>query len=151
MQKTDDNKTDIVINISGGNNQILPNATHAVQNFYGKELNEADTAQREITASDPEPEQGGLSQLIVNKDRLDYYTHAMSHCLNARQLGLVVVDMVNDNDVKLNKDDMVKQRFINVIRPYAPQVTTSVVNIRKYINQAWEDHIRQQRVSGHSR
>ena len=26
---------DITININGGNNQILPNATEAVQNFYG--------------------------------------------------------------------------------------------------------------------
>lgn len=25
---------DITININGGNNQILPNATEAVQNFY---------------------------------------------------------------------------------------------------------------------
>ena len=26
---------DIIFNINGGNNQILPNATEAVQNFFG--------------------------------------------------------------------------------------------------------------------
>lgn len=31
----DTNKANIVFNISGGNNQILPNATKAEQNFYG--------------------------------------------------------------------------------------------------------------------
>ena len=29
---------DITININGGNNQILPNATEAVQNFYGDQF-----------------------------------------------------------------------------------------------------------------
>ncbi len=31
----DTSKANIVFNISGGNNQILPNAIKAVQNFYG--------------------------------------------------------------------------------------------------------------------
>lgn len=31
---------DITININGGNNQILPNATEAVQNFYGDQYAE---------------------------------------------------------------------------------------------------------------
>ena len=30
-----DDKSSIVFNINGGNNQILPNATQATQNFYG--------------------------------------------------------------------------------------------------------------------
>ena len=29
------NKSNVTINIQGGNNQILPNTTHAVQYFYG--------------------------------------------------------------------------------------------------------------------
>ena len=31
---------DIIFNINGGNNQILPNATEAVQNFYGDQYAE---------------------------------------------------------------------------------------------------------------
>ena len=34
-------KTTITFNISGGNNQILPNATEAVQNFYGSEFSKS--------------------------------------------------------------------------------------------------------------
>ena len=31
-------RASVVINIHGGNNQILPNATEVVQNFYGAEF-----------------------------------------------------------------------------------------------------------------
>ena len=37
--------SDVIININGGNNQILPNATEAVQNFYG------DSCGRQIPAT----------------------------------------------------------------------------------------------------
>ena len=76
----DNNKANIVFNISGGNNQILP---------------------------------------------------------NAKELAQVVMDMVNDTDVKVDQDIMVKQEFIEVLQPLAPQVTTGIGNIRKYINEAW--------------
>ena len=29
------------------------------------------------------------------------------------------------------------QEFIEVLQPLAPQVTTGISNIRKYINEAW--------------
>ncbi len=45
--------------------------------------------------------------------------------------------MVNDTDVKVDQDIMVKQEFIEVLQPLAPQVTTGISNIRKYINEAW--------------
>ena len=35
-----ENKSNVTINIQGGNNQILPNATHAVQYFYGDKFPE---------------------------------------------------------------------------------------------------------------
>ena len=47
------------------------------------------------------------------------------------------MDMVNDTDVKVDQDIMVKQEFIEVLQPLAPQVTTGIGNIRKYINEAW--------------
>ena len=31
----EDKKAQVIININGGRNQILPNATQAVQHFYG--------------------------------------------------------------------------------------------------------------------
>ena len=47
----DNNKANIVFNISGGNNQILPNAIKAEQNFYGdryiEEMMKAKTTSQE--------------------------------------------------------------------------------------------------------
>lgn len=45
--------------------------------------------------------------------------------------------MVRDEDVKVDQYTMVKQEFIQVLQPLAPQVTTGVSNIRKYINEGW--------------
>ena len=48
----DTNKANIVFNISGGNNQILPNAIKAEQNFYGdkyiEEMMKAKTKSQEV-------------------------------------------------------------------------------------------------------
>ena len=63
----DTNKANIVFNISGGNNQILPNATKAEQNFYGgkyiEEMMKAKTKSQEPVLS---PETTRLS-LYINK------------------------------------------------------------------------------------
>ena len=51
----DNNKANIVFNISGGNNQILPNAIKAEQNFYGdkyiEEMMKAKTKSQEPVLS----------------------------------------------------------------------------------------------------
>ena len=39
-------RASVVINIHGGNNQILPNATEVVQNFYGAEFAHVRTQKR---------------------------------------------------------------------------------------------------------
>ena len=64
----DNNKANIVFNISGGNNQILPNAIKAEQNFYGDKyieemMNDAKTKSQEPVLS---PETTRLS-LYINK------------------------------------------------------------------------------------
>ena len=67
---------DITININGGNNQILPNATEAVQNFYGDQY-----AEKILGTSTPDsasiPELGKLSLYIdkVNLPGSVSYTH----------------------------------------------------------------------------
>ena len=129
----DNNKANIVFNISGGNNQILPNATKAEQNFYGdkyiEEMMKAKTTSQEPVLS---PETTRLSLYINNVEALAEYAAKLSACTNAKEL-----DMVNDTDVKVDQDIMVKQEFIEVLQPLAPQVTTGISNIRKYINEAW--------------
>ena len=70
-------------------------------------------------------------------EALAEYVAKFSACTNAKELAQVVMDMVNDTDVKVDQDIMVKQEFIEVLQPLAPQVTTGISNIRKYINEAW--------------
>lgn len=134
----DNNKANIVFNISGGNNQILPNAIKAEQNFYGdkyiEEMMKAKTKSQEPVLS---PETTRLSLYINNVEALSEYVGKLSACTNAKELAQVVMDMVNDTDVKVDQDIMVKQEFIEVLQPLAPQVTTGISNIRKYINEAW--------------
>lgn len=83
------------------------------------------------------PEATRLSLYINNVEALAEYVAKLSACTNAKELAQVVMDMVNDTDVKVDQDIMVKQEFIEVLQPLAPQVTTGISNIRKYINEAW--------------
>ena len=134
----DHQKANIVFNISGGNNQILPNATKAEQNFYGdKYIEEKLRSETDNPGPRIDPEAARLSLYINNVEALAEYVAKLSACTNAKELAQVVMDMVKDTDVRVDQDSMVKQEFIEVLQPLAPQVTTGISNIRKYINEAW--------------
>ena len=134
----DNQKANIVFNISGGNNQILPNATKAEQNFYGdKYIEEKLRSETDNPGPRIDPEAARLSLYINNVEALAEYVAKLSACTNAKELAQVVMDMVKDTDVRVDQDSMVKQEFIEVLQPLAPQVTTGISNIRKYINEAW--------------
>ena len=134
----DNQKANIVFNISGGNNQILPNATKAEQNFYGdKYIEEKLRSKTDNPGPRIDPEAARLSLYINNVEALAEYIAKLSACTNAKELAQVVMDMVKDTDVRVDQDNMVKQEFIEVLQPLAPQVTTGISNIRKYINEAW--------------
>ena len=83
------------------------------------------------------PESTRLSLYINNVEALAEYVAKLSACANAKELAQVVMDMVNDPGVKVDQYNMMKQEFIEVLQPLAPQVTTGIGNIRKYINEAW--------------
>lgn len=134
----DNNKANIIFNISGGNIQILPNAIKAEQNFYGdKYIEQMLKSKKEVPEPTLSPEATRLSLYINNVEVLSEYVGKLVVCANAKELAQVVMNMVDDRDVKVDKDLMVKQEFIEVLQPLAPQVTTGVNNIRKYINEAW--------------
>ena len=131
-------KASIIFQISGGNNQILPNATKAEQNFYGdKYIEEVLKPKDETEEAQLSPEATRLSLYINNVEVLAEYVAKLSVCATAKDIALVVMDMVNDQDVKVDQYNMVKQEFIQVLQPLAPKVTCKVDNIRKYINEAW--------------
>ena len=134
----DNNKASIIFQISGGNNQILPNATKAEQNFYGdKYIEEVLKPKAENKEAELSPEATRLSIYINKVEVLADYLAKLSACTTAKELAQVVMVMVGDEDVKVDQYNMVKQEFIMVLQPLAPQVTTGVNNIRKYINDAW--------------
>ena len=131
-------KASIIFQISGGNNQILPNATKAEQNFYGdKYIEEVLKPKDKTEEAQLSPEATRLSLYINNVEVLAEYVAKLSVCATAKDIALVVMDMVNDQDVKVDQYNMVKQEFIQVLQPLAPKVTCKVDNIRKYINEAW--------------
>ena len=73
-----------------------------------------------------------LAIYINNVETLEEYVAKLSVC--ARELALVVDDMVWDSAVKVDRDTAVMQEFIRVLLPLAPHVTTGINNIRKQIN-----------------
>lgn len=130
--------SDVTININGGNNQILPNATEAVQNFYGdqfadKILNE----QKRDEVSLPEAER--LS-LYINKEHIAGYIVQIAECQSAAELAMVVVQMC-EQEPRLTQEDIVKERFISLLLPFATKLTKGkgIDNIRARINDAWAD------------
>ena len=127
--------SDITINISGGNNQILPNATEAVQNFYGDQFapQECKTSAPQST---PTPEPDKLT-LYINKECLDTYLAQLATCRTAAELAKVVISMY-EQEPKLSKYDIVKERFISLLLPHAPLLDkgNSISNLRININAA---------------
>ena len=126
---------DITINIHGGNNQILPNATEAVQNFYGDQIAEKILSN---TVVDKElcPEVGKLS-LYVDKVNLPDYIAQLSECQNATELAKVVIYMF-EQEPKLTEEEIVKERFISILLPLATKLTKgrTIDNLRARINDA---------------
>ena len=125
--------SDIHITINGGNNQILPNATEAVQNFYGDRLAEkilADPARQESAV----PATQKLL-LYVDEERLPRYLSLLGKCQSAAELAKVVVEMY-ETEPKLTKEELVKERFIGLLLPVAEKLTKgkTIDNIRARIN-----------------
>ena len=122
--------SDTHINIYGGNNQILPNATQAVQNFYGSEF-----AHQE--KDEPLPPEVQPRLLYINKENLADYLARIGECQTATELAAVVLDMVG-KESRLTSDVIVKERFISLLLPFADKITkgATVDNVRQRINDA---------------
>ena len=76
--------SDIIFNISGGNNQILPNATEAVQHFYGDQYAEK-ILQKETPSEPINPALEKLA-LYINKEFLPTYIAQIGACESATEL-----------------------------------------------------------------
>ena len=144
---------DVTFNIYGGNNQLLPNATKAEQNFYGDEFAEKILAekshdedlldlqsgkeQKDTSAPLSEDEQR-LSIYINKVETLRGYITLLRSCKTARDLGEVVATM-RQQEPTLTDELIVKQSFITLLLPFVPkwEKGQSIDNIRVAINNAW--------------
>lgn len=149
-----EDKSNVVININGGNNQILPNATEAVQNFNfyadGSEKKslavETDTKVESASSAKAviEDEEGTdnydeLEIPYINKVYAKEYADQLRTCADGRAVGVIVAKMVKD--AGLFEETAKKEIFIEKIIPYLDHLTKgkSVDNIRKHIRKALDE------------
>ena len=128
--------SDVTININGGNNQILPNATEAVQNFYGDRF--AEHILKKQDEDDESATQKERLALYINKENINGYLAQIGECNNATELAKVVVQMC-EQEPRLTQEEIVKERFIRLLLPFAKRLTKGkgIDNLRARINDAW--------------
>ena len=129
------NKPGIEINIFGGTNIIAPAATTAVQNFHGDRFAEVahhpEDSESIDNLSDTECQ---LFTYVPDVKKMREYVRLISSCTTAHELAEVVGLMLDEPHIR--KDTVVKAAFIEVILPFASQVTSGakVDNVRQQIN-----------------
>lgn len=137
MQET--TSPSIVINISGGNNQILPVATHAEQHYHYH------TAGTGVAVSHcPHPghphdlQDHRLAIYINNVEDLSRYLTLLSACQSAAEVGRCVTQMVQHTP-GLTIDTAKTEPFIRILLSLTPHIPsgTTVANYRKAIENAW--------------
>ena len=102
--------SDITITIHGGNNQILPNATEAIQNFYVGEYC-GETFQEEGDGrSGLMPETIRFRAYINKEEDLERYLAQIVECRTVTELAQVILVM-QENEPKITPEEMVKERF----------------------------------------
>ena len=116
-------KASVTINIHGGNNQILPNATHAEQHFHYHTTEAAEPPSR---------------TRIYNNVEIDAeYIDKFSRCFTASDLAKVVVEMVRDDSIPyLDSVLAVKAEFFTRLLPFCPNLKKGISesNLRAQIN-----------------
>lgn len=129
------NKPEIEIKIFGGTNMIAPVATTAVQNFYGDRF--AEVAHHPEDSEDIDSLSDTECQLftyVPDVKKVREYVRLIGSCTTAHELAEVVGIMLDEPHIR--KDTVVKAAFIEVILPFASQVTSGakVDNVRQHIN-----------------
>lgn len=133
------NSSNVTFNIYGGNNQILPNATQAVQNFCNQECSASVNDAASISHTGAlEKEKEALSIYIEHVEDLKGYVTQLGACRCARDLGEVVATICQ-KEPHVTADIIVKQRFIELLLPFVPswKQGRTIDNIRVAINNAW--------------
>ena len=102
--------SDITITIHGGNNQILPNATEAIQNFYLGEYCGETSLEEGDGRSGLMPETIRFRAYINKEEDLERYLAQIVECRTVTELAQVILVM-QENEPKITPEEMVKERF----------------------------------------
>ena len=133
-----EDKSSIIFNISGGSNQILPNATKAEQHFYGDQFAK-EALQKGAPAVAPlTDEERRLAVYVEKEESLLNYVASLKACKTAAEVGQVVATMC-ENESRIDKERIVTKAFIETLLPFMTGVESGkgIDNIRTYINSAW--------------
>lgn len=130
--------SNVHINIYGGTNQILPNATKAEQ----PETPAPDAQPRPWTADD----ERRLSLYLEKEESLQAYIATLAACTTAQQAGEAVAEMCA-NEPKMDSELIVKEKFIRLLLPFLVRLEKGkgIDNLRVNINNAWLSRKRQLR------
>ena len=125
------NASNVHINIYGGTNQILPNATKA----EGKAEEAAPAEPSRPWLPDDERR---LSLYIEKEERLQACIATLAACTTARQVGEAVARMCAD-EPKITAELIAKESFIRLLLPFLTGVGKGkgIDNLRLNINDAW--------------
>ena len=134
----ENSKSNVTFNIYGGNNQILPNATEAVQNFYGDQFADQKLHSEGESTDAPNEDEQRLAIYINKVKSLRGYISLLTACKKAKEVGEVVATM-RQQEPSLTDDLIVKQNFISLLLPFVPkwEKGQTIDNIRVAINNAW--------------
>ena len=130
----EDKKTQVIININGGRNQILPNATQAVQHFNGNSFMGQEEEQPRQTSDATQR----LSIYIKDEEMLSRYVGRLQACQSAAEVGRTVVAMVQETP-GLTIDIAKTTPFISILLQVVTAISSglTVPNFRKAIDNAW--------------
>ena len=135
----ENSKSHVTFHIYGGNNQILPNATEAVQNFYGDQFADK-MLHPEGKASEALTDEEQRLAIYINKvESLRGYISLLTVCHTAKEVGEVVATMCQ-NEEAIDAELIAKKDFISLFLPFLTNVTSGkgIDNLRLYINNAWD-------------
>ena len=139
----EEEKSNIIFNISGGNNQILPNATKAEQHFYGDQfakeaLRNGATAEQPLT-----DDERRLAMFVETEESLRNYVASLKACKTAAEVGQVVAVMC-ENEPHLFESRVAKADFIEKLIPFLTNVEKGkgIDNLRIQIDNAIQERKR---------
>ena len=135
----ENNKQGFTIHITDSTVQLNPNATTAVQNFYGNEFAENVQSFNSPLATSNEDEQR-LAVYLKDEDTFLRYKTQLTKCHSAKEVGKVVLTMRLE-EPGVDKETAVSAKFIEALLPLIPNVKRGrgIDNLRCYINKAWDD------------